>query len=1194
MSSIKSSETRSIGNSINPVNYFETYPFTLETFYSYQTATDKPLLFSGSYSANLKLYYKGVAEVAARKSTGTAVRNYEKVVGRTSSSSTTGTPTRVPGASFTANCINISSLSDRFSPSGPIPLNNGYMWRSFEYTYDIDNGNGPDTYAIGASGLYVRYIQAAIKAGKFYSAAVDGSFGPTTLAGVSSFQSAMKAHRPVYNISGRVDSETKALLAFAIKNNLFGMSSVLNQTNEAWINFAKAAVTQIGSSSATAISRVNQTNQFKKISYTGVGENIASDLGSTVNQVKEYLFFEVPARSEAGDIETVQKIIINFGSDPAWRKLKVVSWGYSSGQSDKNSPPVSHYQNLGSVDQVEQSYKPNWTVNQSPDSNGDVVLDVNNKISNGARYFYAFVQTNAGETIGGRYGKAEGFNVSSIKVIAQGLANSSNDSTPDRDITEPTTETYIVFPSLVKPDDEKLAAFWLQGNSSLYYDGNNLKSTASNFLLYTSSDDEFWKWDGSDWENQEVEDDEKTVNLNSVSTTLTYDVYGYVNAVDSNSFRNLNATQSISVTYDTNTIKSKNLTFQTLNYEYLGSNYTENISTLSLATGEREAQQVKEVTFNLSSPYTVTLSDTSSVSLSSVSTESGSSFASPLSAISIAYTGQNDTDRKNPNTFTLATSATYYSGSNVIVTPAKEVSNYYMMTPAKIGVPKKESITSLDGVVLICDYSGSPLGLPKASEITSYFSASSLDEEKDSRFGFIFVRNILENKEGFIFGFYDIRQKEFLGQKVAYVDILSRGINNIYLAVTATDADGNSQNQIDFIGPKVSTTFIPADIPIKRICPVYSVSFKSSSAIQIGNLSSFIDKKEAWPLSITTGSFTKNIQIPLNNRFTDWKSKYIGQKLRATYDTSSAVGVNWSNIFGRGYYDVLNEKPILISDKQIKLRQAPFLVWPEPSSYKFSKVNLFKPQFEIYTKESENDDWVQINFSEIRDYNSNSGVIEFKNKIVPNDENLIKVNYVRISSDLLIYQIEGSPVPLNPFLNSENIQLNKALYVYIVPTKIDKFNLLSEDNAQVMLSQIPVSEYTNKYPFGFTYNQNIFNKNSNQYDPFALPIGIIYFINNPKKKQTTLSDTRLRGGGVKANYSVLDLDKTSFDALSHWDTYPHYGLSYPKGGFIIIKLPEEIKNNFIDVNEIYDIIRKNLTAGISFQIQDLNGKPWEI
>jgi hypothetical protein len=537
----------------------------------------------------------------------------------------------------------------------------------------------------------------------------------------------------------------------------------------------------------------------------------------------------------------------------------------------------------------------------------------------------------------------------------------------------------------------------------------------------------------------------------------------------------------------------------------------------------------------------------------------------------------------------LSTSTTYYSGSKVVTTEQKILDDYLLMDISKKIIPKKESVTSLDGTLLLCDRLGRPVGIPKGFEITSKLSESLLDEEIDSRFGFIFVKNTLGIKDGMIFGFYDLKEKEFLGDKVAFVDVLSRGINNVYIAVSAIDADGNSENSIDYIGPKVSTTFIPVDVPVKRICPVYSASFESSSAIQIGDLQSFIDKKEVWPLPITAGSFIKEIFIPPHLRFQDWKSNYLNQTLLGTYDTSSGLMTNWSNIFGKGFYDIKNEKPIIISDKQIQIRQAPFVVWPEPSSYQYSKVDIFRPQFEVYTRFSKNSQWLKVPYEKIRDYNSNTGIIEFTERLVPSNESLIKVDYVRKSSDVLLHQINGDPVPLNPFLNSESIEMNKGIYIYTMPLKVDKASVTAGG-----YTYIPVSEYQNQSVIKYTYDPKIFNENSLSYDPFALLIGIVYFINNPKRKQTKVADTRLRGGGIKSNIDLLELKEAQKESIHNWDMYPVCGTSYPKGGFVVIKLPEQVKENFNSVEEIYNVIRSNLTAGVSFEIQNLNGEPWEI
>ena len=965
----------------------------------------------------------------------------------------------------------------------------------------------------------------------------------------------MKTYKPVYTTDGTVDSETKAHIAFCIKNGIRGMERGRNLGSPKFYDAAKAQ---------PSISEISSGTPYRKISYSGSG------IGTTVKQVQDIIFFTIPSGGES-----VKTVTVNFGSVANWRKLNVVSYGFSS---------TDHSQSVASIQQVFSSYKVT-TINKAPDSSGNVVLEVNQAMSN-AKYMYIHVRTN-GDTIGPKYGNAEGYQIASIKCVVVGQGSSSPEEDDEDLPTIPSSQTYVVFPSIEEPEVEEIADFYLDGISELYYEGGVLKSNEEGFLLYTLDDDEYWEWNGSSWENIEPGDN-LTKQIKDYSTTLTFKVNAIASVVDSGKFDNLSSASNFPVQYDTQTIKSKNLSFSSISYQYLGKSYQDTLgSSYSLTNSEYDA--ASGVDFDLSSPVYVDLESESSVSLSGVKTESGSDFNDPLSAISITYSGSPNPLSTKPTKFTLETSATYYSGSSVITTDPIILNNYSMMNLEKNLVPKKESVTVIDGTVLLCTQGGKPIGIPNGSEISSYFGTSVLEQEKDSRFGFIFVKNRLENKDGFIFGFYDLSQKEFLGDKVAYVDVLSRGINNIYLAVCAFDADANSQNQIDYIGPKVSTTFIPVDVPVKRICPVYSVKFNASSAIQIGNLSSFIDKKEAWPLSITAGSFERAVDIPTNSFFTDWKSKYLGQRLYATYDTSTSNGVNWSNIFGRGHYDIKNEKPIIISDKQIKLRQAPFLVWPEPSSYEKSKTDIFRPQFEIFTRQDSESEWIKIQFSQVRDYDSNTGIIEFNNKIIPLDENLIKVNYVKVSSDLMAYQVDGNPIPLNPFLNSDTINLNKALYIYAVPTKIYKQSTLNG-----AYEWIPVSEYNTNYSFNFTYDSNIFNTNSVKYDPFAALVGIIYFINNPKKKQTQITDTRLRGGGVKAEYGVLEVEQDIVDILSHWDVYPAYGTSYPKGGFVIIRLPEEVKNNFNDIEEVYDIIRRNLTAGVSFQLQNLNGETWEI
>jgi hypothetical protein len=62
--------------------------------------------------------------------------------------------------------------------------------------------------------------------------------------------------------------------------------------------------------------------------------------------------------------------------------------------------------------------------------------------------------------------------------------------------------------------------------------------------------------------------------------------------------------------------------------------------------------------------------------------------------------------------------------------------------------------------------------------------------------------------------------------------------------------------------------------------------------------------------------------------------------------------------------------------------------------------------------------------------------------------------------------------------------------------------------------------------------------------------------------------------------------------LSFNDVKSGKGMLYPNGGYVIIQIPKEVIDNFRNINDIYDIVRSNLTAGVSFDIQDMDGNDW--
>jgi hypothetical protein len=1204
ISGIKSSETKTINNSISPVNYFKSYPFELATRYSYQTATDKPMQFNGKINSNITIAYKGTGQLRLQKLAGSLVRTYYTTSTRTVTASKKpptvvavprnqpipGSEQPIPGPEQTLPCVQIKSGIDSVFDSI-----SGFQWRNFDYTWDIDSSppNSFALYKVGSSGDYVKYIQCILKAGNFYGSSIDGSFGPITEAAVKEFQEYMKGQKnKVFGENGTVDSETKALFKTAYDLNLKGIQKKAPDlcTQNGVKRFLNSAERQKN------INQINSGGEYRRISQSDSGP-------SGVKKIQDIIFFEIPSVAQ-----TVKRVTVNFGALENWRKVLVESYGFSN---------VDHTATIKNIEEVFPKYNVRQPKTKEPDASGNVVLDIDQPIRN-AKYFYIHVRTKDEEINPNKYGSAEGYQISRIQCDIVGSSTSPAPSSPTgpagpsdtevriEQVVTTSTQKFLVFPSFSKPELEDQAKYLVEDIKGLFWGSNGQLQYAYNsaFYIYIHDRENYYVWNGDSWNQLAVGEAPMPAigaELLIKEKVVTKDVTAYVSASTVQNFTQLSAASSITKVFDTTTVKSINPTFSTINFFYINKTYNENLTPADHNLKTKKYTSPSGAVFDFTKPIYVELNGLNSVSFSEVVSETGATVSSPSNFISISY-GETNAVSGNPISATITTSATVYSGSSVVITELSEVTDYFMRNLDNKIIPKKESITSVDGVLLLCQANGKSIGIPSGSEIKSYFGTSASEQEKDARLGFVSVINLLaseKNSDGFIFGFYDLIEKEFLGTQVSFVDMLARGINNIFLAVGAYDADGNTHNLIDYIGPKVSLTFVPVDVPIKKVMPIYSVRYVSESAIKIGFMNFEIDKKEAWPLTITSGSFTKIIKIPSGYYFNDWKKNYIGQPLIATYDTSSAKGVNWSNVFGRGYYDIKNEKPIIVSDKQIKVKQPPILVWNEPTNYSISKTTLIKPQFDVYTRQDKNSPWTKVDFAEIRDFDSKSGIIQFNSRIVPEDDELIKITYVRKSSDLVVYQSNGNPVPLNPFLNSEIIKFNKALYIYLLPSKVAKtINWISLSRPSSLssyaTSYIPISEYSQDYAYNFTYDSNIFSELSTKYDPFALPIGIIYYTNNPNKFNTTLYDTRLRGGGVKTSFELKDLEKDFPNINSHWDIYPIHGETYPKGGYVIIRIPEEVKQNFLGVEEIYDIVRSNLTAGISFEIQNMDGEPWEI
>lgn len=384
---------------------------------------------------------------------------------------------------------------------------------------------------------------------------------------------------------------------------------------------------------------------------------------------------------------------------------------------------------------------------------------------------------------------------------------------------------------------------------------------------------------------------------------------------------------------------------------------------------------------------------------------------------------------------------------------------------------------------------------------------------------------------------------------------------------------------------------------------------RRSSSIRVDKIDQNISKFDIWNLPISSGSFWKDVSI-VSRPWTDWKSDYIGQTLKAFYTTFDdlieegssgfeSTGTVWSEIYGYGFYDIKDESPVILDDRTIQLRRTPLLKVAYPTSDLASSTGVIKHEIHIFTRETVSSSWIEVTHDLIRDIDSNTGIVKFRTRLVPSDKNLIKVNYVTANKNRMIHQLNGEMIPLNPlfsslmtFDNGSKATFDVPLYIYLKPKAIYKQQNLADaiNISDVKLTKI--TDYTCDKTIGFTYNSAIFNKNVSEYDPFALPIAIIYVTNNPYRIQPNLYDVRVRGGGVDVDIPTSTLIESVPEVLSNWDVYPPSGMAYARGGYVIIRIPASVKDHFLNEKEIYQVISNNLTAGIAYELQDMDGNSW--
>jgi len=512
----------------------------------------------------------------------------------------------------------------------------------------------------------------------------------------------------------------------------------------------------------------------------------------------------------------------------------------------------------------------------------------------------------------------------------------------------------------------------------------------------------------------------------------------------------------------------------------------------------------------------------------------------------------------------------------------------------KISSQNKSSVSYHDGIVCLCDSNGRPIGFPNFSSISNTLQLD-YNISPETVTNIYLTKNLESMNSGLYYGFFDLSQKRFLGDNISYEEFLERnGPENVYIAVLARDFDGNlADNDIDTFGFMSLPPTSNINSPTKMICPIYNIKFKDKTAIKIHQPHSYLSKKSPWYVGISAGSFVKNVSLNISQIYNPeltWLKKYVNSNsaqvdLKILYDTMDQNNYGWSRILGKPYIDVPEERPIILDNRTIVLRQTPFAVIHEPSNNSEYFGTPVKPFIFIYTKENKNSNWNLIPFSSINSFDCYSGSVELKRGIIPSTDSLIKVTYAVKSNYVPLKVLNGTDIKINPFLyNNSEVDFEKPFYFYMQPK-----NILIEGKEDQQKENNEI--YNNTNNIRVTQDTKMFDPSHPYFNPLNLLLATVHVVNSASLDTLELKDLRLKGGGVSHKAKIVDVLKDNPIIRNYWDIFGSNGLAYSNGAFVIIQLPAQLKQHMSD-DSINSIISNALTAGVVYQLQDYDGNDW--
>jgi len=1021
------------------------------------------------------------------------------------------------------------------------PINKS-IFNHFPYTGDIDLGNTSHQYSHNGSGNdensgpYVHYIQWTLRLSG-QNIVTDGQFGPQTKAAVISFQKTYKAAV----IDGTVDSETKSIMAYfwgkAYNGGILGQfknqisryyNNTVNRPNvgKKVLQYIDAAIQADPVTTAT-------TGNIKRISYSGAPLK-------TPSSIVGVFVIALPSALTKRTIKTkINKITVSSGdtniSVESAVMYKEEFFGPGNFYTVNNEELLRKVPANGGLNVLGGNVT-------FVGANNSSAININVEYEIGSPYKYLVLAVRGSKLPNAKYGSAQGIFINNIAFEYE----------PDPGQTEGEPEYGDV--------PKEAGSINVNG----YIDVTATKSVHGLTIANTPKD-------------------ETITSANYYSLPLTVRDFYYINQENQKqtfTYKEDSPTRIISgMALDTNSVSQINFLIGTTN-EW--GEVTVNLSRGIVAPEESVTVHTKKV-----APTGQTPSASSAyIDYIQLLLPESQSNINGTSQFVVKY----DVD------ISKISREVFYGGETTIGEHRHLYASFLTAGEPKtnkVSPTNKNTVDYLAGIVCLCDSQGRPVGFP------STFTTSSTDTRSEN------ITNIYVKKTnsmptsdelGLVYGFYDISTKKLLGKNISYSEYLERnGKDNIYIAVVAIDYDGNTLvDDLDFSGFSTIPVSI-SRVPNRIVCPVYNVKFQNRASIQLFKPQSYLDKKSEWHVGISAGSFTKDFHLNVNQIYNQdllWIKKYFDSgtstkpevAVRCFYDTFFYSNSGWSKILGKPYADIYEEKPLILDSKTIKLRQTPVAAIHEPSE----DITLFgspiKPYVFIYTRESVSSPWVKVDFSDIAIFDCHTGLIQFKRSLVPNDINLIKVNYAVEISYRPIKIINNKVVNLNPYLDKKNIKFNKPIFFYIIPRSIE---IVGKRSLQSSYKEIIETQST----LAYTEDGRIFDPGHPLYNPFAILISTIYVVDRNVLDSFKLNDLRLKGGGLFYQYDSVEIIKNIPSARSFWDISGPDGYAYVNSGYLIIQLPSSLKNHMSNA-KIRETIDSAITAGVVYEIQDYDGNPW--